>query len=979
MSTLENVAPRGSLASAPSLIERVWPAQKLSIEAQKERKAVQSQTLTALGSYWKGRKPLILARACIIGALLPSTGNDEQDLKIFDLLCGLADEQISARLKPSVPLDDLRKYGTEVEIDVLHHRLRGNLGSAPLSREQWRAAAANLVSRMPYHDRCDLLLRPEEVDETVLLAPFMPAINLALGTSAANLQELITELGTLRFGNRPRVCDTFSGGGSIPFEAARLGCVSIASDLNPIACMLTWAAINIIGATDEQRNARELAQRRVIQAVDTKICNLGVEHDSQGNRAKAYLYCVETLCPKTGWRVPLSSTWIVSKSRRIVAKLIPDVNKKAFDIAIAPDASDEEMAEAETGTVDGNTLRYELDGETITIPLRTLRGDRQASNGTPVSDLRRWEKTDFIPRPDDLFQERLYCIQWMTQTSLDKSRQETFFAAPTAEDLARERAVEAFVRSNIGEWQRLGVIPDMPIESGENTDQPIRERGWTYWHHLFSARQLLFCGLTKLEIDRAKSPELYVGFARLLDWSSKLCRYGTGAARESIAQTFYNQALNTFVNYGVRSFWFASRYLNEDYKSASLNSEGFTLRCQPADDLVDDADLFITDPPYADAINYHEITEFFIAWLRKSPPAPFSDFTWDSRRLLAITGDNETFRRRMVSAYRAMAEHMPGNGIQIVMFTHQDAKVWADMAQIFWGAGLRVMAAWYIATETSSDLRKGGYVQGTVILVLRKRNSDESGYKDEIVQEVKSEVADQIEMLTGLNQTLRGHGRIENLFEDADLQMAGYAAALRVLTKYTSIDGIDMTREALRYQTGPDNSLVTEVIDFAVQVANEHMVPQSMQNTTWTQLSRSERFYLKMMDIETTPLRKLDNYQNFAKAFRFANYTDVMGSMEPNKARLKSAKEFKRNLFDSSDFGSSLTRIVLFALFELQTDIDGEIVLSHLRDLVPSYYTQRAMLIAIADYIAIKRVQVNDSEARAARILYELLRNERLS
>ncbi|MGH8611447.1 MAG: DUF1156 domain-containing protein, partial [Gammaproteobacteria bacterium] len=54
-----------SLKNAPSLIERLLPAQKLSAEAQKERKAGAGQTLTALGSYWKGRKPLILVRACV--------------------------------------------------------------------------------------------------------------------------------------------------------------------------------------------------------------------------------------------------------------------------------------------------------------------------------------------------------------------------------------------------------------------------------------------------------------------------------------------------------------------------------------------------------------------------------------------------------------------------------------------------------------------------------------------------------------------------------------------------------------------------------------------------------------------------------------------------------------------------------------------------------------------------------------------------
>ena len=66
------------------------------------------------------------------------------------------------------------------------------------------------------------------------------------------------------------------------------------------------------------------------------------------------------------------------------------------------------------------------------------------------------------------------------------------------------------------------------------------------------------------------------------------------------------------------------------------------------------ADLFVTDPPYADAINYHEITEFFIAWLRKNPPQPFDQWTWDSRRNLAIKGKDEQFRRDMVAAYAAM-------------------------------------------------------------------------------------------------------------------------------------------------------------------------------------------------------------------------------------------------------------------------------------------------------------------------------------
>ena len=73
------------LKDAPALIQAVFPAQKVSFEAQSERKAVAAQTLTGLGSYWKGRKPLILVRAIVLGSLLPQTGDREKDLEIFEV------------------------------------------------------------------------------------------------------------------------------------------------------------------------------------------------------------------------------------------------------------------------------------------------------------------------------------------------------------------------------------------------------------------------------------------------------------------------------------------------------------------------------------------------------------------------------------------------------------------------------------------------------------------------------------------------------------------------------------------------------------------------------------------------------------------------------------------------------------------------------------------------------------------------------
>ena len=83
----------------PSLIERLFPVQKLSAESYKEQMAVHGKTLTALGSYWKGRKPLILNKACVLGCLLPVSDDPKRDLEIFEMLMGMDDASLRKRLR----------------------------------------------------------------------------------------------------------------------------------------------------------------------------------------------------------------------------------------------------------------------------------------------------------------------------------------------------------------------------------------------------------------------------------------------------------------------------------------------------------------------------------------------------------------------------------------------------------------------------------------------------------------------------------------------------------------------------------------------------------------------------------------------------------------------------------------------------------------------------------------------------------------
>ena len=88
-----------SLKDAPALIERLLPVQKLSAEAYKEQMAGVGKTLTALGSYWKGRKPLILNKACILGCLLPATDDPARDLGNLRDADGDGHESLEKRLE----------------------------------------------------------------------------------------------------------------------------------------------------------------------------------------------------------------------------------------------------------------------------------------------------------------------------------------------------------------------------------------------------------------------------------------------------------------------------------------------------------------------------------------------------------------------------------------------------------------------------------------------------------------------------------------------------------------------------------------------------------------------------------------------------------------------------------------------------------------------------------------------------------------
>ena len=384
-------------------------------------------------------------------------------------------------------------------------------------------------------------------------------------------------------------------------------------------------------------------------------------------------------------------------------------------------------------------------------------------------------------------------------------------------------------------------------------------------------------------------------------------------------------------------------------------------------------DLWITDPPYADAINYHELSEFFLVWYEKPLQRLFPEWYTDSKRALAITGDEEGFRRDMVASYRNLAEHMPADGAQIVMFTHQDASVWADLALIMWAAGLRVTAAWTIATETDSALKKGNYVQGTVLLVLRKRTSDATAFTDQLKVQIEDEVTAQLDAMLHLDED-----EDEPSFGDTDYQLAAYAAALRVLTQYSSIEEWDIERELSRSRSSDAPSPIEAIIDEAVQIANDHLIPEGFDAFLWKTLSPEERLYLKGLELESHGEFRTGAYQELARGTGVTNYKDLFANSRANETRFKNATEFGSTLLGDDGFAGSHVRHALFAVHEARQEGDAQAGRMWLRNEVNGYWSHRKKLIEILDYLsAMGRASAYWAEdAKAARLVAGAVEND---
>lgn len=994
-----------------SFIETQFPVSKISKESYKERMANNGQTLTGLGKWW-GRKPLILVRATILGLLMPASNDPKKDREIFLKILSMDDDGLWLRKEKDLSILQYYKLASDYEKEhffEIEENFEGSIKikwNSSLLPQEKNNLQKKIFSHLSYDERLTYCIRPEHLQN--LPIEDWAIINDHLKTDANSLKDLVDQLGKKQFGHTPKVGDAFCGGGSIPFEAARMGCEAFGSDLSPVAALLTWSALNIIGGGEDIIIEVKKAQHVVYDAVDKQITEWGIEHNEKGWRADAYLYCVEARCSVSGYMIPLSPSWVIGEKSKAVAKLVQNDVTKSFDIIVESGVSEEEMLNAKrSGTVKGGYIINPVTGDKTSIQI--LRGDRLI-NGESVFGLRKWENNDLVSREEDVFQERLYCIRYvetfyekqivkdkkkvwieltnseveaitdyellMEQSLRKKSRKH--YVSVTPADLKRENKVLTLLQERFKEWQEKGYIPSRKIDRGYNTDQPIRERGWTFWHHLFNPRQLLIHGMFNKYLRIKDYPVgvkscLLLGIGKLANWNSRLTFWDISAASEKGSQTFSNQALNTLFNYSTRGSlsieptWF--------YNISQYPVVNSSVRTIDARILKDKNDYWVTDPPYADAINYHELGDYFLSWYEKAIKENFPQWDNDAKKSLAITGSGEDFRKGMVDAYTNLTKNMNDDGAQVVMFTHQNSSVWADLALILWASGLQVTTAWTIATETDAgSLKAGNYVQGTVCMVLRKQITEDETFISDVYPEIEQHVTEQLKAMIALED------KEDRNFSDSDYQLAAYAAALRVLTSYRKIHPIDVQYELTKPRKKGEKNEVEKLIDKAVVIATNYLVPEGLDKDLWITLRPEEKFYLKGLEVETHGEYRSGVYQEFARGFGVKEYKYMLSTGNANETRLRSALEFKNKNLRDEGFGISSIRQLLFAIHETHVQEDPKAGKQFLKDEVKEYWQNRQKLISITRYIQNlgSRISHWQNDAKAANLLAGALENDHL-
>ena len=247
------------------LIEAGFPCHQVGAETQRERNTGLAPPTHRLHVWW-ARRPLTPSRAAILASLLPADTDTDWFLRQLGI------EKVQAIVNgvewtlDDILIERIINYDSGKEILIVDSAVIRALEREQNARAQQRELIDRIVAGNPmlnrhtaivkWRNQCIPIPGPLPAEDDILdieRKAADPAWFKELMYLAADEGIRIPNLyGYSRaYSSRPEfqdgdtiVLDPTAGGGSIPFEALRLGCKVIANDLNPVAAVILMATLD---------------------------------------------------------------------------------------------------------------------------------------------------------------------------------------------------------------------------------------------------------------------------------------------------------------------------------------------------------------------------------------------------------------------------------------------------------------------------------------------------------------------------------------------------------------------------------------------------------------------------------------------------------------------------------------------------------------------------------------------------------------
>jgi adenine-specific DNA methylase len=649
------------------------------------------------------------------------------------------------------------------------------------------------IQRNPEKLADDIALRGALLDFIADFANWDNSTSSAYLKTSRTLSEVAHEALGGTPGTRPLVVDPFVGGGSIPLEALRVGADSFASDLNPVAVLLSKVTLEYIPKYG-QRLADEVRKwGDLIKSEAEKELATFYPRDGDGAIPIAYLWARTIQCegPGCGAEVPLLRSTNLSAKSPVAHVEVRAGKDREIDVNLQ---SGKEIRS--TATVRGGKATCPVCG--FTTPEKRVKDQTSNKNGGGNS-------------------ARLFAV--LTQKGSERQ-----FRKPSQSDLsAIEAAKDCYgistrIRSDLFPTEEIN-----PLRPYKNTVGVciVTRMGIRRFLDLYTSRQALSLVAFQRAIHKVASAQvnedqladaiclsIHLAFDRLVMQNTSLSRWDS--SRSTIKGLFSKQALQVVWDFaeanplgpGTGNWDGAVEWIAKVIEAnAGIDGQGTAVRAS-ADELPlpnESADLLFTDPPYFAAIPYADLSDVFYVWLRRSlggtHPDLFRSALVEKEKELIVTNssrgengaikDNVFFSKGMELALERGRLVIRPDALGCIVFADASTDAWEAILSAVIGAGWKLTASWPIDTEMQNRTRarSSASLQSSVFMVCRPRaNSDGSVSMDEI--------GDWRDVLAELPHRI--HEWMPRLAEEgvvgADAIFACLGPALEIFSRHSSVE-----------------------------------------------------------------------------------------------------------------------------------------------------------------------------------------------